>query len=398
MIGSLVYAMSTVFLSYLTIRIVGEDKGGIFAIALTISQMLVYFGYFEMRNFQVTDSNNTYSFSQYFTTKIFTCTIMFVVSIGYVAVKGYNNEKSVIVILVCILKLVDAFADVYESQFHKDGYLYLAGQSMCHRTLIMMAVYFILLIVTKNIVITMVISDIVAIVCIFIFDVWVYRKLEGRVKLANISSIVQITKNCFPLFLGVFLWAYILSAPRLAVDKCMTNEYQSYYQAIFLPVSVINLFAGFLFRPMLVTLTNLHAERKLKDFFKIISKMIILLAVMTVLCLAGAYVLGIPVLSLATGCNLDKYKNLLLFTIAAGGINAIAFIFYYILTIFRTKKLIMTGYIISAVSIYFMSDKLVEKSGLFGASMSFFIAVSVLLIFFALSVIGFLLREKREVE
>ena len=39
MIGSLVYAMSTVFMSYLTIRIVGEEKGGIFAIALTISQM-----------------------------------------------------------------------------------------------------------------------------------------------------------------------------------------------------------------------------------------------------------------------------------------------------------------------------------------------------------------------
>lgn len=398
MIGSLVYAMSTVFMSYLTIRIVGEEKGGIFAIALTISQMLVYFGYFEMRNYQVTDSKDRYTFGQYFTTKIYTCAIMLLVSIGYILLKGYDREKAGIVLLVCILKLIDAFADVYESQFHKDGYLYLAGKSMCHRTLIMMAIYFIMLIMTHNLVITMIISDVVAVICVYIFDIKVYNKFEDKFNLCNIKSVLEIMKNCFPLFLGVFLWAYILSAPRLAVDKYMSSEYQSYYQAIFLPVSVINLFAGFLFRPMLITLTDLNEKKEFRKFFAIIFKMLSCLLGITVVCLIGAYLLGIPVLSIATGCELSAYRSLLVFTIAAGGINSVAFALYYILTIFRTKKLIMTGYILSAISVYILSDRLVQQSELFGASMSFFVAVCVLGLFFAGSIIVYVLKVKKTIK
>lgn len=397
MIGSLVYAMSTVFMSYLTIRIVGEDKGGIFAIALTISQMLVYFGYFEMRNYQVTDSKDKYTFGQYFTTKIYTCMIMFLVSIGYILLKGYNSEKAMIVLLVCVLKLIDAFADVYESQFHKDGYLYLAGQSMCHRTLIMMAAYFVMLILTHNLILTMIITDVVAVICVYIFDIRIYKKYGDKICLCNIRTVLEIMKNCFPLFLGVFLWAYILSAPRLAVDKYMTSEYQSYYQAIFLPVSVINLFAGFLFRPMLITLTDLNEKREFKSFFTIIIKMLSCLVGITVVCLLGAYVLGIPVLSLMTGCDLSPYRGLLVFTIAAGGINAVAFVLYYILTIFRTKKLIMTGYILSALSIYILSDKMVRQSELFGASMSFFVAVCVLGLFFAGSIVAYVVKVRKSI-
>ena len=397
MIGSLVYAMSTVFMSYLTIRIVGEDKGGIFAIALTISQMLVYFGYFEMRNYQVTDSKDKYTFGQYFTTKIYTCMIMFLVSIGYILLKGYNSEKAMIVLLVCVLKLIDAFADVYESQFHKDGYLYLAGQSMCHRTLIMMAAYFVMLILTHNLILTMIITDVVAVICVYIFDIRIYKKYGDKICLCNIRTVLEIMKNCFPLFLGVFLWAYILSAPRLAVDKYMTSEYQSYYQAIFLPVSVINLFAGFLFRPMLITLTDLNEKREFKSFFTIIIKMLSCLVGITVVCLLGAYVLGIPVLSLMTGCDLTPYRGLLVFTIAAGGINAVAFVLYYILTIFRTKKLIMTGYILSALSIYILSDKMVRQSELFGASMSFFVAVCVLGLFFAGSIVAYVVKVRKSI-
>ena len=341
MLGSLIYAMSTILMSYLTIRIIGEDMGGIFAIALTIAQMFVYIGYFEMRTYQVTDAKNEYTFGQYFTTKIYTCTLMLIVSVIYVFLKGYSSEKALIVLLVCILKLIDAFADVYESQFHKDGYLNIAGKSLAYRTTLMLIVYFPLLLATNNLVLTLIIIDIVAVIGVLVFDVWIYKDFGETYMEKKVITVVNILKNCFPLFAGVFLWTYILSASRLAVDSYMDNYYQAYYQAIFLPVSVINLFAGFLFRPMLTTLTDMYANRENKQFFKIIFKMITLLLIITVICLIGAYICGIPILSAATGCDLDKYKGLLLFTIFAGGINAVAFVLYYVLTIYREKVYIL---------------------------------------------------------
>ena len=387
MLGSLIYAMSTILMSYLTIRIIGEDMGGVFAIALTIAQMLVYIGYFEMRTYQVTDAKNEYTFGQYFTTKICTCTLMFIVSVAYVLIKGYSSEKAFIVLLVCILKLVDAFADVYESQFHKDGYLNIAGKSLAYRTILMLIVYFSLLLLTENLVFTLAIVDIVAVVGVIIFDVWIYTDFGKTHLEKKIVTVVNILKDCFPLFLGVFLWTYILSASRLAVDSYMDNSYQAYYQAIFLPVSVINLFAGFLFRPMLTTLTEMYANRKNKEFFKIIFKMIALLFIITVICLIGAFICGIPILSIATGCDLAEYKELLLFTIFAGGINAIAFVLYYVLTIYREKMYILVGYGLSALLALYISPLMVKENGLWGASISYLITVLFMMCTFVVAIV-----------
>ena len=55
MIGSTIYAMASMILTYLTIRIISGKEGGIFAIGLTLGQMFIYIAYYEMRNFQVTD-------------------------------------------------------------------------------------------------------------------------------------------------------------------------------------------------------------------------------------------------------------------------------------------------------------------------------------------------------
>ena len=58
MIGSGIYSASSMLLSLIVIKIIGADSGGVFSIALTISQMLVYIAYFEMRTYLVTDAND----------------------------------------------------------------------------------------------------------------------------------------------------------------------------------------------------------------------------------------------------------------------------------------------------------------------------------------------------
>lgn len=386
MIGSMIYAMSTILMSYLTIRIVGEKDGGIFAIALTLAQMFVYIAYFEMRTYQVTDAKNEFSFSQYFTTKILTCIIMILASIGYILINGYDRNKACVVFLVCVLKMIDGFADVYESQFHRDGYLNVAGKSLAYRTMVMMIVYFGMLILTHKLLITMVVTVLFACVLLYVFDIYIYRALGETHIEKKWKIILDILKKCFPLFIGVFLWTYILSASRLAVDKHMSSEYQAYFQVIFLPVSVINLFAGFVFRPMLMPLTEMYAKRENRKFWGIIGKMIVIIFLITLICLGGTFVLGIPVLNIVSGLELSAYKGMLLFIILAGGINAIAFVLYYVLTICRAQISIIAGYGISALIAMIISPLMVKSFGLWGASVAYGITVLVMAVLFILMV------------
>ena len=387
MLGSGIYSAASMILTFLTIRIMGEYDGGIFSIALTISQMLICFAYFEMRTYQVTDAKNEFSFTQYYSTKIITCLIMLIASIGYVVLKAYNPYKVLVILLMCVYRMIDGFADVFESQFHKDGRLDIAGKSLAYRTLFSVTIYFVTLILSHDLVTALIVAIIAAILGLIVCDMAVYREFGSMKVVFEKEKSLKILKSCFPLFLGVFLWTYILSASRLAVDDCMSSDAQAYYQVLFLPVSVINLFSGFLFRPMLTRLTELYKQEKYKDFFKIILKLVLIMVIFTIICMGGAYLVGIPVLEVIVKLELAKYRGLFTFLIAAGGVNAIAFSWYYVLTIFRCPKIITGGYIVAAVMAYIISPVFVKREGLWGAGISYFIVVFTLNIIFIAAIL-----------
>ena len=387
MIGSGIYALSSMVLTYLTIRVVGADDGGIYAIGLTLAQMFIYIAYYEMRNFEVTDAKDLYTFTDYHVVKLINCIIMMLVSVGYIILKQYDFHKALVIALVCLYRMLDGYADVYEAQFHKDGRLDLAGKSMAYRTFVSVAVYFAILIATHNLVLALCGAVVSGIIGLIICDIMVYNVLDKIIFKLDISAMKGIWKDCFPLFVGMFLWTYLLSASRIAVDDVMTSEYQSYYQVLFMPVSVINLFAGFLIRPSLIPLTDNLKKHEFGKFWKTIGKILLELTGITVVCMIGAYLIGIPVLSIIVGCDLTKYRGLLTFLIFAGGFNAAAYTLYYVLTIYRDRISIILGFGISSVIAFLISKPLTRSYELSGAGWSYCISVIVLTLIFVVSII-----------
>lgn len=387
MIGSAVYALASLVLTYMTIRVIGDNEGGIFAIALTLAQMFIYVAYYEMRNYQVTDVAQKYSFCDYHTVKIFNCFLMLVITVLYCFIKDYNAYKFLIVFLVCVYRMLDGYADVYEAEFHAQNRLDLAGKSMTFRTLFSVGLYFIILIITKNLLLALIGAIISGIIGVWIFNVWIFDCVGKICIRLSWQQFVGILKDCFPLFLGMFLWTYLLSASRIAVDDVMSSQYQSYYQILFLPVSVINLLAGFLIRPSLISLTELHFNGEKKVFWKKISGMLGLLTVFTLICMVGAFVCGIPILNLLVSCDLSEYRNLFVFLIFSGGFNAVAYLLYYVLTIFRNGKSILIGYILASVVALVISPIMVRKYALWGAGESYLLSIIVLLMVFVISIL-----------
>lgn len=387
MIGSMIYAAASMILTYMTIRIIGDKEGGIFAIALTLAQMFIYIAYYEMRNYEVTDVSKKYSFEDYHTVKIINCVLMILVTLLYCTLKQYDAYKYMVVLLVCIYRMLDGYADVYEAEFHTRGRLDLAGKSMAFRTLISVGSYFLVLIITQNLVWALLAAIFSGVIGVWVFDIWIFECVGKLTFRLHWNKCIGILKDCFPLFLGMFLWTYLLSASRIAVDDVMTSEYQSYYQVLFLPVSVINLLAGFLIRPSLIEMTELHANGERKKFWSHILRMLFVLIGFTVVCMMGAYICGIPILNILVGCDLSKYRMLFVFLIFAGGFNAIAYLLYYVLTIFRKGKSILLGYVIASVVAYIISPLLVKMYGLWGAGVSYLVSIVCLGIVFVNAII-----------
>ena len=382
MIGSGVYALSSMILSYLTIRITGPETGGVFSIGLTLAQMFVYIVYFETRNYQVTDAKDQFSFGEYHAVKLLNSMVMVLVVAVYLFARGYSAEKSWIVFGICLYRMLDGYADVYESEYHKRERLDLAGKSMTYRTILSVLVYFLLLVGTGQLTVATIGAIVSGVIGIILFDVLPFSKV-GKISIQmHGQAIVGILRHCFPMFLGMFLWTYLLSASRIAVDRVMTGQDQSYYQVLFLPVSVINLFAGFLIRPLLLDLTDLFSNRNMKKFWSKIGKVAALIVGFTLFCMAGAYLCGIPVLEILAGCDLKEYRSMFVFLIFSGGINALAILLYYVLVIFRAEKAIIAGYACASAAAFIIAVPLTRKNGLWGASASYLISVAILFLIF----------------
>ena len=152
MIGSVLYAAATILLVRLTRGAAGTGAGADFNIAFKTGQILLTVGYFEIRPFQVTDVNNEYSFQDYLSLRVITCAVMAALGFLYPAVSGEEGERFALFALLCLYKLMDGAADVFEGEFQKHGRMDLAGKSVAFRTVFSVAAYGVALYLTRDVV------------------------------------------------------------------------------------------------------------------------------------------------------------------------------------------------------------------------------------------------------
>lgn len=137
--GSFVYAFASMVLSFLVIRLAGEEQGGIFSFGFsTLGQQLFLVAYFGIRPFHITDGAGEYTFGDYREHRNITCLIALAAGAVFMMIRhgaylrgvgDYNGEKCTILLLLVVYKVIDGYADVYESEFQRQGSLYLTGKS-----------------------------------------------------------------------------------------------------------------------------------------------------------------------------------------------------------------------------------------------------------------------------
>ena len=119
--GSGAFALSTLIMTIVVSRVVGEQIGGMFSIGLSLAQIFMAIVNYEVRVYQVTDIKNEFDFREYFTFRIILCTLAYGIVIGYVLINTYSPLKTGVVLLLCMYKILEGLADVFEGQFQKSN-------------------------------------------------------------------------------------------------------------------------------------------------------------------------------------------------------------------------------------------------------------------------------------
>ena len=297
MAGSFCYAFASMVLSFLVMRLAGEDDGGIFAFGYsTFGQQMFILAYFGIRPFQITDGDQEYRFGDYLHHRYLTCAAALAVGLVYLLASGYTARKAAVIFLLVCYKVADGFADVYESEFQRNGNLHLTGKSNTFRTLLSVGTFLGALLAGGDLLGACGAAVAAQIGGIFLFDVVVLRRLEGVDYTWDKGRMGALTGGTFLLFVSVFLDFYIFSAAKYSIDAHLNDAASGYFNIIFMPTSVINLAAGFVIRPVLTALTDMWNGRRFDAFAKKllgISRIIGALSILAVALTAG---LGRPVL------------------------------------------------------------------------------------------------------
>ena len=402
-IGSCSSAASTIIFLLITNRILGGFYGGIMTIALALGQQMYTVANFETSIYYVTDGKNKITVETHFAAKLLLALSAVIIAVIVASVR-YDCYKLTCVILVCLYKIVDGISAFFYSVLQKHNRLDIAGKSLSYRVISVLVSMLISQYICNAIglakntafILSLVIMLICSIIFILTYELHFVRKFTKIEFCWEFNSLRKLIADCIPMFLGTFILTYICNQPKYVIDGMFGEEVQNSFGIVFIPAAVICLLGFFIYRPLLIPLTNDYKNESYSSFIKTVVKLVVIIFGLTGICIAGAYLLGIPVLGFVYNIDLADYKSALCIGILGGGMYAVAVLLYNIISIMRKQRIMLLAYLISFAVSLVITKPMTRLYGVNGAVWAYVAANAVLAVLLGLIVIIFIPKKNRK--
>lgn len=391
-VGTTLNAFNSLFFMIIVTRINGVDDAGIFTFAFSTATLFNVIGVYSGRVYQVTDKTDVTD-NDFIASRLFTCVIMLLISLLFIFANNYNFYKCIIILLLCFLKMMEAFSETIYAIFQKSDDLYLVGISLTLKSLISLFTFFILDIFTHNLVLS-IIGMIVVYILIFVFyDLFNLRRENYERLKVRKKNVCSILEKGFSAFIISFLILYLINSSKYVIDYFLASKYQTIFGILLMPATVILLFTQFIINPFLTLITDCIQNRDYSKLKKIILKSLGVTTALGIFALLAAYFLGIPILELVYGISLSNYKTGFIIIMLGAVLYGMSSILSNILIAMRHLNTQLVIYIIVSIFITVVEYFLIHSYGVLGACYSYFIMTLIIFILFLATTFIFIRRD-----
>ena len=377
MIGTGTIAVLSFVLMVIVTRINGLDDAGIFSYGFGLANLMYIFACYGGRSYQVTDSQNEFANSQYVSSRVVLYFISLIFSIILLKIFNYHGSKFIVLFIIIASKCLEAVSDTYYGILQKKDKLYIAGVLATIKNIIVIIVFVLVDYYTKSLFIAAISWLLISLLMLFILDIPQSQKVE-KVSI-SLNGVGKIIRVCFYFFAFIFASNILFTIPRVMIDQCESLNIQAIFNIILMPATVLIVAMQFVLQPFLVKLTN-QFNNDIIEFKKNIRQLLIISLLIMLLAIGLTYFIGIPILNLIYGIDLNSYKNALLLVILTGGLYALTSIIHNATLIMRKVKEVFSIYLIDVMICIFSCYFLVKLSGIVGAIYGLLITFSLLLI------------------
>lgn len=346
----------------------GDSAAGIMAIAFTIANVLLQIGGIGLKPYQISHYNDI-SFRSFHRFRARTVMIMIILSAVYSLIflktGVYNAQKTAVILLVCLWYAVEAYEDIFSSQLHAAGMLYIGRRIFTARWVCLMLTFVAVSILTDNLIISCATSLAVsvAVLAILLKSTDTSKLYHDKGKDTQIRT--MLISNISVILIG-FMCIILSSLPKYIMDFVLDSEKVAIYSYLFLPVFGLELLSGFIYQPRLPEYTKRLLEGRIDEIRHMIKVQIAMITGLAICAALGVYLFGIPILSVIYHTDLSAYRTIIVLHTIAGSSFAVGTYLSTILILDRGQNIsaIIHGIIIaSGVAVHYFLIKQYEITG-----------------------------------
>lgn len=375
-VSSMLMAFQSVIMLVVVTHVCDVSTAGVLTLAYAHANLFLNLGKYGVRNYQVSDVERRHSFIAYAKLRVLTSTLMLVFGSAFLLSPfgdtGYSASKSATIFVMLLFKCIDALEDAVHGNYQQNGRLDVGAKVLCFRLSTTIAIFAPLVCLTRDLLLSLSIATAYTALYFLAETAWVWRRYGlPSFDAGGSSKVLPLLKACFPLFLSLFLLFYIGNIPKYTIDTLMDDAAQAIYGFIAMPVFVVGLLSNFIFNPIVASLALQWSKGKVDAFSKRFLRQSIVILLITVGCIVGAWTIGAPVLGALYNTNLYPYRIDLIVLLMGGGLLALATLFTTGITIMRNQRMLTFGYLLVSLIARILCPVMVRADGIDGASWSY---------------------------
>lgn len=381
-IGSIAFCFCQWIISaFLVVHLSPEEtavgNAGLLQLAITTTNIFFAISCYNMRTYQISDTNNQYSNGDYIGTRIVTSGIAVVLCLAYVIMLRYPAKTVCCIMLYMLFKLSETYSDVLHAVDQKHYRMDYVCVSYCLRGVSSVVVFAAMLLLSDDVLLSILVMGIVSFAEVWFYDV---KKTSG---LGPIRPVFQkkvigtLLITCLPAVVSSAAFTAVTTVPRQTLASMSGEEALGYYGTIATPLIVVQILATSIFNPMLTELSEHYNAGQIKLFFvRLLKNLLLLICISAFICLC-VVLLGEFAVGLVFGEKFVPYTYLMYGIIGCTSMYVVSWLCTNTLIIMRSLKICAVASICALLVAALLAKPFISSFQMNGVSYSIIVAYTI---------------------
>lgn len=358
-------------------RVSGLDGAGILSIAMSLSLTFRTIAYFGIRNFQVSDENNKYSFEDYTGLRIITCSISLAACMIFAVLSGYSATVNTAIFWYMIFRISEGFSDLFQGWMQKNGRLDIAGASLTAKAVITAAAFAVVFFPTNSLNLALFAMAISSVAEILLLE------LPLTIRVCRIKAGIrwircrELALETAPLLIHLLLVSVTLNMPKYALSLTCDDACLGAYSSIFSVSQIIQAVFQYMYTPFVTEFSKLYSVGKTAEIKMLAKKILFVFVLLLLFFTAAMQLFGMPVLVLVFGGEIEQYKYMILPAIISVCAYCIMTFVCTLETIMRNFRVMILGQFMGTAAGVICTYIFIKIFGTNGASYGMSVAAAV---------------------